>query len=802
MYLSAMFTITFRKYRLLIFAGLLLALFLIGFLMIPVQNLFTDPTSTVILDRDGNLLGAKISTDGQWRFPVNTSIPDKYQQAVLAYEDKRFFSHPGFDPFAIVRALGQNIKSGKNVSGGSTITMQVIRISRKGKPRTVVEKMIEIVMAMRLELAFSKVEILSMYSSHAPFGGNVVGLDAASWRYFGHDIQYLSWAGAATLAVLPNSPALIHPGRNRQELLKKRNLLLERLAKKGIFSQQEYELALLEPIPTQPHPLPSYALHLLERIYLSYPGNVIHTSINGFLQQNAARIVHQYLSSYRANQINNAAILIIDNEIGQVLAYVGNASDPKLQLNAWMNDMIMAPRSSGSIFKPFLFAGMLSEGLMLSTTLVPDFPFQTEGFNPQNYNRTFDGAVPVYRALQRSLNVPAVRMLQQFGIGKFHLLLKNLGLTTLHQPPEHYGLSLVLGGAECTLWDITAMYARLSRILHRYSYYDGMYHPADLFQPTLMFSKDHQEIRLDLVTLRKELEPTGVLDASAIWETYRALLEVNRPEAEAGWQQFSSTRGVAWKTGTSYGNRDGWAIGTTPEYTVGVWAGNATGEGRPSLTGVGFAAPLLFDVFNLLPKTSPFRKPYDDMEKVNLCLKSGHMAGSLCSETDSSWIPTKGLRTLACPYHIPVLTDATGLYRVTDQCYEVHRMKSQSWFVLPPAMEWFYRKKHPDYKPLPLFMIDCSAAEANNPLQLIYPLKIYIAFLPRDLSGETGKIVLQAVHRNADAVVFWHLDGEYLGTTKGQHYLAANPAPGNRRLVLVDESGNRLEQVFRVALPK
>jgi penicillin-binding protein 1C len=785
-----------RQKRFLILL-LLPLLLLMAFLNIRMGNLFDDPASTVLLDRHGELLGARIAADGQWRFPHNPVVPEKFEKAILTFEDKRFYYHPGIDPIAIARALRSNINAKANVSGGSTISMQVIRLSRKGKPRNIGEKLVEAVLALRLELRFSKREILSLYAAHAPFGGNVVGLDAAAWRYFGRIAEELSWAEAATLAVLPNSPALIHPGRNREMLMQKRNLLLKSLMQRLIISPMDYELALLEPLPDKPLSLPMNAFHMLERMHLVQPGTLIKSTLDAQLQRNASRIVNNYASMYRSNQVHNAAAMIIDNSSGEVIAYIGNVFDMQEPSSGFMVDVITAPRSGGSILKPFLFAGLLHEGLLNRTTLVADYPFQSPGFSPQNFDRSFDGAVPAYRALQRSLNVPAVRMLQQYGVEKFCFLLQQLGMKTLSQAPSHYGLSLILGGAESTLWDVTSMYARLSRVLQNYTLYDGMYHTEDIFEPLLVLPSEPRN-KIDIGAMRPKLETSGVLDASSIWVTLKALQEVNRPEEESGWKMFANTRRIAWKTGTSYGNRDAWAVGTTPEYTVGVWVGNASGEGRPNLTGVGFAAPVLFDLFGLLPATSEFRLPYDDMVEANICSHSGHIASENCQETDSAWISLKGLRTLSCPYHIPVYLDSENKFRVNSSCFDVHRMQKHSWFILPPAMEWFYQTRNPDYRPLPPWKPGCIDPSDNNPMQLIYPAGNVSVMIPRELGGDKGKLVLQAAHRNAKAVIFWHLDGEYIGATRNEHYLAISPVPGKRTLVLVDENGYRLGQEFTV----
>ncbi len=785
------------KNRKLFLLFIIPVLILLVFLAIPVRTLFNDPASTVVLDRNGKLLGAKIATDAQWRFPHTRKVPEKFEKALIAFEDKRFYYHPGIDILAVARALHLNMKSGQKISGASTLTMQVVRLSRKGKPRTIAEKIVEAWLALRLEIHYSKEEILSLYVSNAPFGGNVVGMDAAAWRYFGCSADHLSWAEAATLAVLPNAPALIYPGRNRSALLHKRNQLLGRLMERKIISPEDHTLALLEPLPGKPVNLPMETLHLLERINSAHPGKLFTATIDLSLQKSANRIVNNYIRSYRANQIHNAAALVVDNLNGQVLAYIGNVAEADVNVPAGMVDLITAPRSGGSILKPFLFAALLHEGLITHKTLVADYPFQSPGFNPQNFERRFDGAVPAYIALQRSLNVPAVRMLQLYGVEKFYFLLQRLGMQTLHRPPDHYGLSLILGGAESTLWDITTMYARLARVLQNYATNSGLYHPSDMFEPAFLLPSGGNSAYEGKRNLQ-DPEPYGLLDASAIWLTFHALLDVNRPEEESGWKLFSNARRIAWKTGTSYGNRDAWAVGTTPEYTVGVWVGNAGGEGRPNLTGVGFAAPIMFDLFGLLPATTSFGQPYDDMVRERICPLSGHIAGEYCIETDSVWISLKSLRTISCPYHVPVHLDASGRFRVNSNCYGVHAMQKVSWFLLPPAMEWFYRSSHSGYRSLPPWLPGCRSEQERNPIQLLYPSGNVQVMIPRELSGEMGRLILQAVHADKEAIIFWHLDGEYLGLTRSEHNIAVYSPPGVKHLVLVDENGNRLEQVFRV----
>jgi penicillin-binding protein 1C len=332
------------------------------------KQLFNSPTSYVIDDDQGQLLGAAIASDGQWRFPYNPDVPEKFRQCIMAFEDKRFEHHPGFDVFAFSRAIRQNLRSKHVVSGGSTLTMQVIRLATRHK-RTFWNKLGEIFMALRLECTHSKNEVLALYTSNAPFGTNVIGLDAASWRYFGRSPDKLSWGEMAAMAVLPNSPSLVHPGRNRQILLRKRNLLLDRMHKQGIIDSSTTALAKLEPVPDRPMPLPQSAPHLLVRFKTDHQNDKegdtrIKTSIKAGLQQQVNEILERHHSDLKANDNNNIAAVVLDVETGAAIAYAGNIAhpeDPEMESDV---DVVNAPRSPGSTLKPLLYASMLHDGLI------------------------------------------------------------------------------------------------------------------------------------------------------------------------------------------------------------------------------------------------------------------------------------------------------------------------------------------------------------------------------------------------------------------------------------------------------
>lgn len=771
-----------RRYA---FAAVLAAM--LGFWALPVVE-FDEPFSAVVLDRRGQLLDAAIAADEQWRFPRSGPVPEKFRIAIQSGEDRRFELHPGVDPLAIARALWLNVSSGEIVSGASTLTMQVVRLSRRGKSRTYVEKLVEMTLALRLEWAVTKEEVLALYAAHAPFGGNVVGLEAAAWRYFGRAPARLSWGETALLAVLPKSPALIHPGRNRERLRNRRDHLIDGLIEAGALDPSTGSLAKAEPLPTAPVPLPRLTPHLLARIRMGQPKGQIKTSIDRDLQMRATEVLSRHHEVLAGNRVQNAAALILDVGTGEALAYVGNVGDLDANIHGSHVDVIQAPRSTGSILKPLLFAAALDAGEILPAQLLPDIPTRIGSFAPENFNHAFSGAVSASRALARSLNVPAVHLLESYGVDRFYGLLKRLGMTTLHRDASGYGLTLIVGGAEGTLWEITGIYAGLARLVVS----DGA--TAALLAPTFMLRASDDGGPDDPASL-------VLIGPGAAWLTLQAMLDVHRPGAERAWRSFTSRRQVAWKTGTSFGFRDGWAVGVTPRFALGVWAGNADGEGRPGLTGFAAAAPILFDLLDLLTTGDWFAEPYGDTMQVRACAHSGMRAGPFYRQTVLMTAPRSGLRADTCPYCRLVHCDEKCRFQVHGDCQPISRIRAQQFFVLPPAMEWFYRRYHADYRPLPPFREDCLVAlggERPASLSCMYPRAGAEIYVPLELNGERGRAVFEAAHRQSKATIYWHLDAEYQGLTRGLHQMALAPAPGRHVLTLVDQRGERLQQRFTV----
>ena len=750
----------------------ILAFLVTGYIFCLPRHLFHVPYSTVVTDRNEELLGARIASDGQWRFPPRNTTPEKIKECLITFEDKHFYHHWGVNPFAIGRAFYQNVKNKRIVSGGSTLTMQTIRLARN-ESRTFREKLIEMIWATRLEFRASKEEILSMYISHAPFGGNVVGLDAAAWRYFGHSADDLSWAESAMLAVLPNAPAMIHLSKGRKTLLDKRNRLLKQLLEKKTIDSSTYELAISEPLPDEPHALPQIAPYLVSRFYQERNGEYSRSTINKGIQTQVEDLAERWSNEFGRSDIRNLAILVIDIPSNQVVAYCGNVHFDQKQGGNQV-DVIQAPRSTGSILKPFLYYAMLQEGSLLPDMLLPDVPVNINGFTPQNFSMQFEGAVPASEALARSLNIPAVTMLQRYGVPKFHSFLQQIGLKTINRSSFHYGLSLILGGAEATLWDVTNAYAMMGRSLLQLPQ-----RSCSLLLPTSRIT-----------------ESTDPFQPGAVWQTFDALKEVNRPE-EIDWKSIPSMQTIAWKTGTSYGFRDAWAVGVTPRYAVGVWVGNATGEGKPGLVGAQTAGPVLFDIFNLLPSSSWFTRPAGIFVEAEVCRKSGHLKGRFCDETDTLLVLPAGLRTEACPYHHLVTLSADESQRIYENCANTEPTLQKSWFTLPPVWEWYYKQHHPEYKPLPPFKAGCGE-DTFQPMQFIYPPMNARIKLPKQLDGSKGFLTVELAHSNPNATIFWHLDETYQAQTQDFHKISLQPAAGKHSLTAVDGEGNTISTTFFV----
>ena len=747
------------------------------YFLIPLPRpLFAPDYSTLIVARDGQLLRAFLNDGQQWCFPPDTSlaVPAKLRTAVLHFEDRRFYRHLGVDPLALGRALYQNAAAGAIKSGASTLTMQVARLMRP-KPRTYVNKALETLLALKIELYYTKDEILRLYLDHAPYGGNIVGYQAATLKYFRKQPDELTWSEATTLAVLPNAPGLVSPTADPQQLVQKRNRLLAGLQRAGYFDAETLHLARAEPVPTHAVPYPVGAPHLSRTLKRSRQGRLIKTTIDAGLQRELEALVERHLRYLDHQGIGNGAALLVETGSGKVRAYVGSRDffDPAHQGQV---DGVMAPRSSGSLLKPFLYALSIDAGLILPQTLVKDVPTFYSGFSPRNADERYDGLVRAEEALVRSLNVPAVRLLRRYGVFNFYRFLHDAGVSTLMRPADDYGLPLILGGAEVTLWDM----ARLFRGLARGGRIEPLRYLQEQTEPT---------------------PPTPLISPGAAYLVLEALRNVRRPGVEYYWHQYQNQWPLAWKTGTSYGQRDAWAIGVSPAWTIAVWLGNFSGEGNPALSGAQAAGPLLFDIFHRVPKDLDqawFSRPDADLTTATFCLDSGRPVSPHCPQPIEALVPRHRRPMGRCPYHRSIVLNRAGTHQVCSLCWQPgdHRLARQT--VYPTDVVQYLRERGQVLHDPPPHKADCPVQPEAKPLQVLYPTPDARLQVGRDFDGERQKIVLRAAHSDRERALFWYVNRRFLGRTVNQHRLAVSLEPGAQSLEVVDAHGFRDRTRFYV----
>ena len=526
----------------------------------------------------------------------------------------------------------------------------------------------------------------------------------------------------------------------------------------------------------RPHELPNIAPHLVERIARTTPNKRQVTTIDYYLQERVQEVIAKYYRHYKRFEVHNLCALVVDVQSREVLAYVGNS--PTDEQHHKDVNIIHRPRSTGSVLKPFLYTAMLDSGELLPQELVGDIPTHIGGYSPENFENTYEGAVPADEALYRSLNIPFVLLLRQYGISRFYQQLQKLRLRSINRSPDHYGLSLILGGAECSLWELAQAYANMGYELNEYTQ-TGKYR-SDAFQRLT-----YLRVERDYGTLQEE---KNHFSAGAIYKTFEALTQVNRPSFDSAWRYYTSSRKISWKTGTSFGNRDAWAIGLTSRYLVGVWVGNASGEGRPELTGVGTAAPVMLEIFQLLKKDKWFDTPWEDLQKVEVCALSGMIASDLCPKK-TIWVPHRQLQTSLCKYHRWVHLSLDGLWQVNSNCEQIANIRSESWFVLPPLMEWFYKKKHPSYQVLPPLREDCQEGDKQQVLDFIYPKHGATLHPAKGLGGSLQPIIARVAYKYPGKL-FWYLDNTFLGETLHFHDMKLYLTPGEHLLKCMDSRGN------------
>ncbi|MEQ9219366.1 MAG: penicillin-binding protein 1C [Cyclobacteriaceae bacterium] len=756
-----------KKYVLFPLAGCLVAFVVYLCLPLGQQQLRSD-YSQVILASDGSFLRVYLNDEEQYLLPpqLQDSIPANLKKAVLTFEDQHFYLHPGINPVALIRAAYWNIRHREVVSGGSTITMQLARMIRHS-PRTYWNKFQELLLAIKLEVHLSKEEILAEYLMHAPYGSNVRGYLAASHRFFGKRPDQLTWAEAALLAVLPNAPGYIFPSSHQDKLTTKRNYLLHKMKEKGIISDESCELSLLEPIPEILMPFDLHAPHLADRIHTNNSLDVIRTTIDPEIQRETNFFVKQQAARLKLFGIHNASAMVINNVTGGIVAYVGSQDYHDLDHHGRV-DGVMAPRSSGSILKPFLYALAIDEGLILPKTLIKDVPTYYNSFSPSNASETFSGVVPANEALIHSLNVPAVRLLNAYGVPSFYNQLKEAGVSTLFRAPDEYGLPIILGGAEVTPWDMGRLYRGLAN------------------------GGEFQDIHY--LKGQQEGYKTRLVSQGASHLILEELKELIRPGLEFYWKKYSSQRPIAWKTGTSYGHKDAWAVGTTPQWTVVVWVGNFDGESNKALAGMTSAGPLLFNIFQVLPGADEWFTPVDmDYVTVRTCKHTGFYASQDCPEVVNTKAPYNMKPLRVCPFHERYYVEHN--HRVCSRCWKGTQQLTHQ-LAFSADINYYLRQNGNLITTVPPHQPGCPVGREGDALQIIYPLTDANIFIPKDFDGQHQQLIAKVASQFPDRKLFWYLNDELVGTTQKTGSFPLRLKRGKQYLTVVDSEGNEDRVVF------
>lgn len=672
-----------------------------------------------------------LTEDEQWHLKVEDDVSDNLKEAVLTYEDKNFNTHHGVDFLAIARAFKNNLV-GRKRSGASTITMQVAKLSAP-KKRTYLNKFMEMIQAFKIETKLDKDKILKLYLNNAPYGGNIVGYGTAARMYFRKEPQNLSWSECALLAVLPNSPGAMNVEKNHERLISKRNYLLDKLYAKGKLTEQQLSLAKAEPIPDERYPFERVAPHLARRLYNTENDKVIKTTIDYDLQKRMQEIVKSYVGYTHSEGITNAVMLIVENKTRNVKAYIGSQEFMDME-NEGQVDGVIAKRSPGSILKPFLYALSIDEGMIAPESLVQDVPMFFANFSPQNANKKYTGMIEVRQALISSLNIPFVHLLDQYGEYKFYYFLKDM-LGFEENTPEKYGLSLILGTKEFSVEEIAMLYSGLanygSLTSLNYLVNEDSADRVNVNRSKTMFSKGASYLTLDTL---KELVRPGLNNL------YR-------------WKDP-----ISWKTGTSYGKRDAWACGMTPDYTVIVWVGNFSGKSNENLSGVISGGRLLFNVFQELDNSNKrFEEPFYELENITVDKITGYRINMDGIETKTIKFPRKAKPLKLSPFYKKIFVDENDV-EIDSRSPDFANSREKVIMNYPLEVVNYFIRENRDVSEI------YHTNSKEKSLKILYPTPNLKILLPKDLDKEQKLVVKIANLKNQD--IYWYLDKEFIGIDK------------------------------------
>jgi penicillin-binding protein 1C len=740
---------------------------------LPIARL-KKPASAFVYSREGHLLAAFTSSDTYWRKPVTLpQISPLLQKSVIACEDRWFYYHPGVNPISLIKAAIDNIRAGRVVRGGSTISMQVARMMEP-KSRTLLAKAVEIVRAFQIEAHFSKREILEIYFNLAPYGGNVEGVGAAAYFYFAKTPLELTASEAALLTSIPNAPSVLRPDLYFDKSMIARDRVLSVMQRQDVITKEEYTEALAEDVKPRKYSPPLLAPHFSRDLVMAGVARPeVHSTLNLRIQSACEGVVANHMHDLVSMNIHNAAVVVVKNSTAEVLAMVGSADYFDKTKQGQVNGAT-SPRSPGSALKPFVYALAFDKGIISPSRIVEDLPVYYSGYSPENYDRKYRGAVPAAEALRLSLNIPAVWACSNVGQRNFCGLLRRGGISTLARKDQDYGLPIVLGACEVSLLELTTLYSALAR--------GGTYLPYRMILDS---------------TAR---DTTRLISTDAAYIISEILTELQRPDFPSSWEFSPNIPKVAWKTGTSYGRRDAWSIGYNREFTVGVWAGNFTGEASPDLVGAEIAAPILFEIFEAITGgrgESWFEMPIG-VGTREVCAISGMVPSAVCPTVIREFYMPGVSPIDQCNIHREIIIDSHNGIRLCKYCAIGKRCERRVVEVWPAKTATWLAASGRAISSVPEHNPDCTGmAQGDRPL-ITSPNDDALYVIRKHIPIDFQRISLEASVAAGANFLYWFLDGEYFTRTELGRKVFYIPEPGAHKVTCIDDAGRSSSLIFRV----
>lgn len=755
-------------------AGVIL-LFLLLNLLFPLNT--EVEYAPVVLDRNGSPMYTWITRDEQWRMYAGLEeISPELRKAIVFKEDKRFYYHPGIDVLSLGRAIGSNIFHLRRTSGASTITMQVARMLDR-KPRTYINKCIEVFRALQLELKYSKAEILQLYLNLVPYGSNIQGVKAASYLYFNKSPDQLSLAEITALSIIPNRPNALVMGKDNERITAERNKWLTRFAGAQLFEDRMIADARNEPLTAYRHQSPRTAAQLAWRLRKAYPGqSVIRSTVDLLQQQKAEDIAANYTRSLQLQGIYNASVIVINNQSHEVCTYIGS-TDFEDRAHQGQVDGVQARRSPGSTLKPILYGLAIDKGLITPKTVVADVPLNIGGYAPENYDLDFRGNVSIEEALRQSLNIPAVKTLEQLGINNMIAAMKQAGFSSLGQKKYRLGLSMILGGCEVRLDQLSNCYAAFGN--------DGVYHDLRWI------------IANDQKTVQKAAAGKRIWSIQAAYMLNSMLSELSRPDLPHMASSAVGIPKIAWKTGTSYGRKDAWSIGYNRNYTIGVWIGNFNGQGTAGLSGAATATPLLFQLFHAMDRNAArewLRAPEACVSRL-VCVRTGKPPAEHCTEQVPDWYIPGISSNSSCDHIKTVSLSPDEQFSYCTSCLPPNGFKTRTYENISPDLAAFNDTRHISYTRIPPHNPSCGRL-FDGIAPLITGLQDNMTYMIADKNQQ-----LQLGCQAASDVqkIYWYINDRYAGTTTAGGKLLFVPAEPVIRISCTDDKGRKSGIRIRVS---